>query len=197
MRKSERTRQYILEKTAPVFNKYGFEGASLSLLQEVTGLTKGSLYGNFADKEEIAKEAFLFSMARVREFVSTRMTKEKTAKKKLIALLTFYSEYVFNPPVPGGCPLLNSAIEADDYQTFLKRTVAKEIDSTILFIARLLEEGKKTGEFRSDFRSADLASVFFSSVEGALMVSRVSSNDAAMKSVVKHCKNILDSISIK
>ena len=47
-----------MEKTAPVFNMYGFDGATLSLLQEATGLTKGSLYGNFADKEEIAREAF-------------------------------------------------------------------------------------------------------------------------------------------
>ena len=78
MTKSERTRQYILEKTAPVFNQYGFEGASLSRLQQVTGLTKGSLYGNFSDKEQIAKEALLFSMAKVREFVGARLAKEKT-----------------------------------------------------------------------------------------------------------------------
>lgn len=197
MTKAERTRQFILERTAPVFNQYGFEGASLSRLQEVTGLTKGSLYGNFSHKEEVAKEAFLYSMAKVREFVGVRIAKEKTAKKKLIALLTFYGEYVFNPPIPGGCPLLNSAIEADDHQTFLKRTVAREIETTILFIARLLDEGRRNGEFRSDFRSDELAKILFSSVEGALMVSRVSSDDAAMKAVIKHGKFILNSISIK
>jgi TetR/AcrR family transcriptional repressor of nem operon len=197
MSKSERTRRFIIERTAPVFNMYGFEGASLSLLQEVTGLTKGSLYGNFSDKEEIAIEAFRYSMERVREFVGARIEKQKTAKKKLIALLSFYAGYVFDPPIKGGCPLLNNAVQADDHHTFMKKTVAREINMTISFIAGLLDEGKNAGEFKNDFRSTDLATVLFASVEGALMVSRVSSSDAPMKAVVKYCKNILDSISTK
>jgi TetR/AcrR family transcriptional repressor of nem operon len=197
MNKSERTRRFIIEKTAPVFNMYGFEGASLSLLQEVTGLTKGSLYGNFSDKEEIAREAFLYSMEKVRAFVRVRMDKQKTAKKKLAALLSFYAEYVFDPPIQGGCPLLNKAVEADDHHIFLKKAVAKEINLTVSFIAELLDQGKMQGEFKNEFRSVDLATILFASVEGALMISRVSSSDVAMKAVVKHCKNILDSISIK
>ena len=60
MTKSERTRLFIVEKTAPLFNTKGFDGTTLSDLSEATGLTKGALYGNFADKDEIAVEA-LFS----------------------------------------------------------------------------------------------------------------------------------------
>jgi TetR/AcrR family transcriptional regulator, transcriptional repressor for nem operon len=195
MSKSERTRQFIIEKTAPVFNKYGFEGTSLTVLQEVTGLTKGSLYGNFVDKEEIAREVFRYSMTKVRSFVGARLEKHKTARLKLTALFNFYAQYVFDPPIAGGCPLLNNAVEADDNHIFLKKTVQEEIDRTIKFIASLLEDGKKNGEFNKDVKCVELATVFFSSIEGAIMVSRVSDSDAAMKTVIKHCKNILDSIS--
>jgi TetR/AcrR family transcriptional regulator, transcriptional repressor for nem operon len=195
MGKSDTTRQYIIEKTAPVFNKHGFDGATLGLLQEATGLTKGSLYGNFSDKQEIAKAAFRYSMERVREFVGGKVQYQKSAKQKLLALLTFYSDYVFNPPIAGGCPLLNNAVEADDHHTFMKKTVASEIDKTISFISSLLEDGKKNGEFRKDIKCAELATIFFSSIEGAIMVSRVSGSDAAMKSVFRHCKYLLDTIS--
>jgi TetR/AcrR family transcriptional regulator, transcriptional repressor for nem operon len=195
MSKSERTRQFIIEKTAPIFNKYGFEGTSLSVLQDVTGLTKGSLYGNFNDKEEIAKEVFLYSMKKVRSFVGARLDKHKTARLKLTALLNFYSRYVFEPPIAGGCPLLNSAVEADDNHTFLKKTVQEEIERTIQFIASLLEEGKRNGEFSKDVKSMELATIFFTTIEGAIMVSRVSASDAAMKTVVKHCRSIIESIS--
>jgi TetR/AcrR family transcriptional regulator, transcriptional repressor for nem operon len=197
MNKSERTRRFIIEKTAPVFNMRGYEGTSLSILQDVTGLTKGSLYGNFSDKEEIAREAFLYSMAKVREFVGAKLALQKSAKEKLTALLNFYADYVFNPPIQGGCPLLNNAVQVDDHHAFLRKTVSDEIGRTISFIAFLLNEGKKKGEFRKDIRSMDLANLFFASIEGAIMVSRVSQSDAAMKAVIKHCKNILDSISIK
>jgi TetR/AcrR family transcriptional regulator, transcriptional repressor for nem operon len=194
MTKSERTRKFIIEKTAPLFNKYGYDGTSLTILQEVTGLTKGSLYGNFRDKEEIALEAFRHSMEVTREFVQGKIARKKTSKDKLVALLNFYAEYVFNPPVEGGCPLLNTAVEADDFHTFMKGTVAEEIEKTVTMISSILEEGKKNGEFRADVKSRELAYLFFSSVEGAIMVSRVSSSDMSMKAVIKHCKNILDLI---
>ena len=51
--KSFETKQYILEKIAPIFNKNGYAGTSLSDVTKATGLTKGAIYGNFKDKEEI------------------------------------------------------------------------------------------------------------------------------------------------
>lgn len=197
MKKSTRTRQHIISATAPVFNKQGFQGTSLSDLQKATGLTKGSLYGNFSDKEEIAKEAFYYAMRQTRAFVLERMNGKSTARGKLVALLSFYADHVFNPPIPGGCPLLNSAVEADDFNLPMKKAVAEEIAHTIRSIARLLEEGKRNGEFRTDFKAKELAIVFFTSVEGAIMVSRVSGSNLAMKIVVRHCKNLLDQITIK
>ncbi len=197
MKKSERTRRYIIEKTAPVFNKQGFAGTSLSDLQEVTGLTKGSLYGNFADKEEIAYAAFQFAMDETKKAMA-RMTEGQTsAKARLLAVLRFYATYVFKSPIPGGCPLLNNAVEADDHHQSLRDHVAKEIKNVVAFIARLLEEGKKSGEFDASVNSGELAMLFFTSVEGAIMVSRVTGSDRAMKIVVKNCKNILEQISLK
>jgi AcrR family transcriptional regulator len=196
MSKAAKTKQFIIEKTAPFFNIHGFEGTSLSVLQQATGLTKGSIYGNFRDKEEIALEAFKFSMERVRAIMTERMDKEKSAKGKLISLVSFFSEYVFDPPIPGGCPLLNNAVEADDSHVTMKKEVAKEIQRTISFIASLVDLGKKNNEFRKDVKSKEVAYVLFSSVEGALMISRVSADDTAMRVVVKNCKNILAQISI-
>lgn len=197
MKKAERTRQYIISRTAPIFNKQGFQGTSLADLQDATGLTKGSLYGNFSDKEEIAREAFCYAMDEIRSFVRQRMNRKGTAREKLAALLSFYAEYVFNPPIPGGCPLLNNAVEADDFHPDLKNLVATEIENTIAAIAQILEQGRKSGEFKRDLRVRELAVIFFTSVEGAIMVSRVSGSDRAMKIVVRHCKSLLDQISIK
>ncbi|MBL7756118.1 MAG: TetR family transcriptional regulator, partial [Chitinophagaceae bacterium] len=45
--KAERTRQHIIEKAAPFFNKKGYADTSLSDITAATGLTKGAIYGNF------------------------------------------------------------------------------------------------------------------------------------------------------
>jgi AcrR family transcriptional regulator len=194
MSKAAQTRQFIIERIAPIFNVKGFEGTSLNDLTEATGLTKGSLYGNFRDKEDIAIAAFEYSMKRIKEAAGERTRNHATSHDKLLALMAFYASYVEHPVIEGGCPILNTAVEADDFHLSLKPLVKKEIQKVIAGIASLIEEGKQNGEFRKDVNSQELAYILFSSIEGALMISRVSSSDVAMKAVLKHFKSILNQI---
>lgn len=194
--KAEKTKQFILTKTAPVFNSKGFAGTSLTDLTTSTGLTKGALYGNFHNKEDLAMEAFKYSMERVREFVRERVDKEVTYKRQLRAMLDFFAEYVFHPPVQGGCPLLNAAVEADDQFPTMRRVVVKELMATVMFIHHLLNKGIKAGEFRKDINTRELAYTIFCSIEGAIMFSRAERSEEPMKIIVKHCKKLLNEISI-
>jgi TetR/AcrR family transcriptional regulator, transcriptional repressor for nem operon len=193
--KAERTRQFIIETTAPLFNTKGYEGTSLSDLIDVTGLTKGSLYGNFRDKEEISTEAFHYSIGKVKDMMKKELEGAMTYKKQLVALLDFYARYVFDPPIPGGCPLLNTAIEADDHHTSMRKVVTKELLSTIDFISSLIKKGIAAGEFKKNIKPHELAYTFFCSVEGALMFARVERSREPMDIIVRHCKNILEQIS--
>lgn len=195
MTKAERTRQFIVEKTAPLFNQKGFDGTSLNDLTEATGLTKGALYGNFSDKDEIATAAFRYSVRKMKDTIKSRVDTATSNKEKLILLLEFFAEYVFKPPVPGGCPLLNTAIEADDHRTAMRRLVAAELVQTVDFITALLKKGVRAGEFKKDINARHLAYTFFCSVEGALMFSRVERSKEPMSIIVNHCKRILDQIS--
>jgi len=195
MSKASRTRQFIIDRSAPLFNTKGFSGTSLTDLTKATGLTKGALYGNFEGKEEIAVAVFQHSMNKVRDTVQSKLENQKSAKDKLLGLLEFYAQYVMSSPIPGGCPIMNNAVDADDYNSFMKKAVVKEIRRTTSFIKELLEKGKEKGEFRADIKSDELALLFFCSIEGAIVVSRVSSSDTAMKLVVEHFKCIIEEIS--
>jgi TetR/AcrR family transcriptional regulator, transcriptional repressor for nem operon len=185
-----------MEKTGAVFNRKGFNGTSLADLTAATGLTKGALYGNFADKEEIAMEAFKYSMRKVKEMVRQHLSKPSTYKERLSNLLNFYSDYVFNPPIPGGCPLLNMSVEVDDHHTAMRRIVVKELTSTIDFIRDLIEKGIEADEFRPDIDPRALAYTMFCSVEGALIFSRIERSREPMDLIVTHCNEILDNITI-
>jgi AcrR family transcriptional regulator len=195
MNKSARTRHYILERTAPLFNSKGFSGTSLTDLMEATGLTKGALYGNFRDKEEIAAKAFGHAVHVVRERVRQNLEDKETYKGRLLGLFEFYAGYVLKPPVAGGCPLLNTAIEADDHHKFMRKAVRKELVATIAHIQQLLDKGIAAGEFRHVPDTRALAFVFFCSVEGAIMFSRVERSPEAMNYVVGYCRQLLDQIS--
>ncbi len=195
MTKSERTRHHIVKSTAPLFNRKGFDGTSLADLTEITGLTKGALYGNFHDKHDMAMEAFKYSMQKVKKKVGQHLAGTSTYKERLIALLDFYSTYVFSPPIPGGCPLLNTAVEADDHRTSMRGVVVKELMNTVNFISDLLQKGIKAGEFRPDIVPKEIAYTLFCAIEGALMFSRAERSREPMDLIVRHCKKVLDQIT--
>lgn len=195
--KAQRTRQYIIEKTAPVFNRQGFTGTSLSDLTRTTGLTKGSIYGNFRDKEEIAREAFLYAIEKIRNTSRSRMAAQTTAKHKLLALFSFFEEYVLSPPVEGGCPLLNNAVEADDSHASMRGLVVQELQRSVALVKSLLDTGIQQGEFESDFDSEELSFLFFCAIEGAIMYSRVSQSGKAMEMVTRYIGQTIKQISKK
>ncbi len=195
MNKAQRTRRHIIEKTAPLFNMNGFDGTSLTDLCRVTGLTKGALYGNFADKEELATEAFRYTIARMRSVGSRSMLPQTSYRKKLDALLAFFLQAVLNPPVRGGCPLLNTAVEADDHRPSMRKVVVEELEKSVNSMTKLLDRGKESGEFKKDFNSREMAMVFFCAIEGAIMFSRVSASRNPMSIVTKQLRSMLDQIT--
>jgi TetR/AcrR family transcriptional repressor of nem operon len=194
--KGERTRQQIIEATAPIFNMKGFEGTSMADLCKATGLTKGAIYGSFENKEELSRAAFHYTITQMRWHGSQLLNAKTTYKEKLIALLEFFTRYVLDPPVKGGCPLLNTAVEADDYRIEMKRVVADELQHSITHMTQLIEQGKEAGEFEPGIRSRELALFFFCAIEGAIMFSRVSSSEEAMNAVVKNVKGMVESFSL-
>ena len=194
--KAARTRQFIQAQAAPLFNKRGFAGTSLLDLTDATGLTKGALYGNFKDKERIALATFSYSMQVVRKVMKGRLDDLTSNKQKLIALLEFFGEYVMRPPIPGGCPMMNYGVEADDSQRFMRKTVAREMQATVKFIQQCLERGIQEGEFKSTVDAAATAQMIFCSIEGAIVVSRVTGDSAPMAAVVSHCRAVFDQATV-
>lgn len=83
MTKAEKTRNFIVEKTAPIFNMKGYAGTSLNDITTATGLTKGSIYGNFANKDEVALAAFDYNLKNVSSRIDADMNKQVSVKDKL------------------------------------------------------------------------------------------------------------------
>ncbi len=141
MVRSEKTRQFIIEKTASIFNKKGYTGTYMSDLTNATGLTKGSIYGNFKGKNEVALEAFKYNYKFQTEQILGRIEEESNAANKLIVFLTHYKT-AFKPIFAnGGCAILNTAVDADDGNDLLKNEVVKTIIGWQQKIASILTEG--------------------------------------------------------
>src|SRR3954471_22751438 len=125
MGKAETTRQFIIQKSAPVFNKRGYAGTSMNDLAQATGLTKGSIYGNFANKDEVAIEAFKFNTNLMSQVFHAEMASAKTNREKLMAYPSVYGKFFTGGLPEGGCPVLNTSVESDDTHPTLKALAKK------------------------------------------------------------------------
>jgi TetR/AcrR family transcriptional repressor of nem operon len=184
MSKAEKTRLFIVEKTAPIFNVKGYAGTSLSDMTEATGLTKGSIYGNFENKDEVALAAFEHNWKCVQAVVRAEMDKRKTCMDKLIVLARVYENFQSYAFPEGGCPLLNTAVEADDTHPGLREKAASAFQGWKKNIATLIEAGIAGKEFRKDVDAEQTALTLIALIEGAVMISRLTGNARHRKAVM-------------
>ena len=193
MTKSEKTRRFIIEQSAAIFNKKGVAGTSISDLMESTKLAKGGIYGNFNSKEEISNEVFDYLTNIVSSGLDKATAGKTTAREKLFAILDYYHTTLSSSEM-GGCPMLNFGTEADDTNPDLRLRVAKTIKKSQTRMAKVIEEGQAAGEFSKQTDASIFAIKMFTMIEGAIFASRVTNNKGLMKTIVDVLKKEIDTL---
>ena len=193
--KGERTRRRIVERAAPVFNTRGYAGSSMSDLVRASGLKKGGLYNHFSGKEELALASFDHATGLMGERFRTAIDGRDAALDRLFAVVDAFGALVEDPPVKGGCPVLNTAVEADDAHPVLKERAQGTMEGWLRLIGRLVKEGVARGEFRPGADPRQTASLVVAALEGALMLSKLHDDPAHMRRVVDHVKGHLESLA--
>ncbi len=191
MRKGEQTRQEIIRKAAPIFNQKGYDGAALSDLMRATGLEKGGIYRHFASKQELAGEAFnhAWKIAMDTRFEGTQEIPNTVDRLKQI-VRNFRDRRT--GLVPGGCPLLNTAIDSDDGNPQLRAKARRALSWWLNRLQSIAEQGQQRGEVRSEVDPAKLATLMVSTLEGSLMVSRLQRNRDPLDLACHHLEEYLE-----
>lgn len=171
--KAERTTAYIIETVAPIFNKLGYIGTSMSDLTEATGLTKGALYGNFENKEALALAAFEYNRGKLLSSVGEYLDIEGTSLEKIFNLLKFYRNYDVYTMDMGGCPILNVGVDAQHNNTLLAAAAKETIKEIEGKIALVLENGIKGNQLNLPVTPLQFAKQLFTMLQGAIAMSTI------------------------
>jgi TetR/AcrR family transcriptional repressor of nem operon len=196
MRQPEATKANILKKSGHLFNTQGYKSTSISDITTATGLTKGAIYRHFKNKNELEKEALLFLSQSMFGFMRDRIKKETTAPAKLRALFGFFETYISNPPIKGGCPLLNVSTEADDAHPSLRKQAVVILDLLRGSIITILSNGIKYGQLKSTINKEYYASVIIAMLEGAIMMSKLRGNNQDIKMCIRHLEEMAKEMAV-
>ena len=191
MSKADKTKELIIERTAGIFNTKGFAGTSLTDMTDVTGLTKGSIYGNFKNKDEVAIEAFKFNLQTMNDLFSSEMAKKDTFRDKLLVYCEVVGEFSESKFPIGGCPILNTAVESDDTHPELKRRAQKALLGWKDKIVLLLKSGMEMGEFRNGLNPEQIAVTILALLEGAIMIRKVTDNQEYIKMIMQSLRTYI------
>ena len=170
MSKGEQTRIMILEKAAVVFNSKGYHATSLSDVMRITGLEKGGIYNHFASKDELALATFEHVVGKIRVALAESVRGVRNALERLDRVVSVFRRMARGFPVPGGCPVMNTAIEADHAHPGLCAVARKTMDEWRRFLGGIVASGVERGELSESADAGQLSYFIISTLEGAIML---------------------------
>lgn len=197
MGKGKVTRDMILGKAAALFNSRGYFGASMSDVMSATGLEKGGIYNHFLSKDQLALEAFDYAFETASAIFKEKIAEHDKAIDKLIAFVDCFKNTASDPPIPGGCPLLNSAVESDDGHPEMKLRVMKAMDAVLATAEALVRRSIEEGDIEPQANPQAIARSFVAGLEGAIMLTRLYSDTQYMESVASGILNQIETLRIK
>ncbi|MEH6679967.1 MAG: TetR/AcrR family transcriptional regulator [Sediminicola sp.] len=190
--KAERTTAYIIETVAPIFNRYGYVGTSMSHLTDATGLTKGALYGNFENKEALALSAFEFSAKKFLKALDIQLAVEGTSLEKLFSLTQFFRYYGNFTEDLGGCPILKVGVDAKNNNHLLSAAVKETIRTIEGKIALVLENGIKNNEISIPVTPLQFAKQFYTMIQGAVAMATITGDNKYLLNTIAYLDQLIN-----
>lgn len=194
MSKGEQTRERILASSAQLFNRQGYFGASLADIMRETGLEKGGIYNHFSSKEQLALESFDYAYGLIQERVRQALSGKFNAIERLLAIVTVFQGILEDPQVAGGCPILNTAIEADDANEVLRDRARSAMDNWRTTIHRIVNKGIERHQIRPGVDADEVASILIATLEGAIMLSNLYKDPLHIQRAADHIAHYIETL---
>jgi len=164
------TSEYILEKIAPIFNKQGYVGTSLSDLTKATGLTKGAIYCNFKNKEDLALKAFELNVSIAISPLFKLIKNQESSIQKLNTITKYHRTYYDLVKERGGCPMLRVGVDTEYINPLLFERAQKLSQKFTKGLVDIINEGISNDEIRKKTNAIENANLILSLIEGSSLL---------------------------
>jgi AcrR family transcriptional regulator len=194
--KGQRTRARIVREAADLFNVRGYSGTSVADVSAAAGLEKGGVYNHFESKDALAMACFEYAAGAVLTRLNEAARSGAGARERIFAILELYSTIAGQRLMKGGCPILNTAVEADDTHPALSALARGALNSWRATIRDILSDGMAAGEFRLLAPADEIATAVVAALEGGMMLIKIYREPALMRAVTAQLSAYLQSILV-
>ncbi len=188
--KGSKTRAHILKTAMDLFNTRGYHATRISDVMEASGVQKGNLYFYFRSKEDLAQ--VLIDEAR-REYMAYLHGNASgdSALVRLDNVLTAIYDLHVRKKFIGGCIFGNMALEMGDQNSQFREEIRAIFDEWVHFLSSLIQDAFRSGDLALPLEPEVLARHIVASLEGGIMLSRLSKDNADLKSALDAVRTLL------
>jgi TetR/AcrR family transcriptional repressor of nem operon len=182
----------VLDEVADLFTSYGYQGTSLAMLLDATGLGKQSLYNCFGDKRALYLKAIDCSTARY-QAVQAQMQAAATGRA---AVECFFGHVVGKcdsaAAADKNCVVASGLLEAME-DALIVQTLRAKWAASHEVLRSAVERGQKDGSVRNPAPSAALADLLLALMAGLRVNARADFGAARLQRTVDLTLAVLDS----
>ncbi len=162
---SEQSRAAILRATMDLISKHGFNGTSLDKVAAQAGLSKGSIFWHFENKENLFRAVIESIRKALFEGLMVGLREGLSAKEKVTLLLDNYTELI-EKDCSRCIDLTVLIIEMVETNPLLAEELRDLFGELANTFTSLLEEGKRGGEIDSALDSLMTAYAVAGNLQG-------------------------------
>ena len=164
------TSEIILDKVAPIFNKQGYVGTSLTDITKATGLTKGAIYCNFLNKEDLALKSFQLNVNLAITPLFKLVASKEGSLNKLHAITEYQRSYYDLVKDRGGCPMLRAGVDTKFINPLLFKAAQNLSQKFTIGLTNIINDGIINNEIKPNTDPDKYAKIILSLIEGSSLL---------------------------
>jgi TetR/AcrR family transcriptional regulator, transcriptional repressor for nem operon len=185
------TEQDALDAVTDVFVANGYNGTSIQMLTEATGLGKQSLYNTFGDKRALYLRSVDCSTSRYRE-MSQRMASAPTGREAIRLFFDVMATACASANPSENACIVSSGLLEDIGDGEIEDKLKSTWSSTHALLKREIARGQRDESIANAAPAGELADFLMSLTSGARVAARAMSGRQRVRKMIDKGLQILD-----
>lgn len=189
-----KSREKILAKAAELIHARGFNHTSIQDILEAASVKKSNFYYHFESKEQLGFEVLALRMRQFYKMAIAPALVEGDAEPlaRIHAFLDRLAALGTSEAGERGCPFGNLAQEISAFHEPLRESLSRFFKACAEALEACIEQGKKTGAFRSEAPSREIAEFVLGQIQGAFLLRKTHKDPEILKRSVEMLRLFLD-----
>ena len=187
-RRSEHTRVALIEAGIEQLSEHGYHGTGIKQILDVVNVPKGSFYNFFASKEAFVAEVIAHYsrnlLRQLTDFVEGE-GKVLTPIDQLRSIYRYSLKQYASHEFKKSCLVGAIAIEISAESEMCRLELDKALKSWLHFFSSVFSQAQSQKLVRDDMSAMDMAAVYWSVWEGALMTMKMSADTKPVKKIME------------